>query len=66
MKKKRWLDTYYTIIDMEVYSCRPYEGGILTLDGVADLDRTKARELAAILTHFADTGELPGEVGDEG
>ena len=28
------------------------------------LDRPKARELAAILTHFADTGELPGEVGD--
>jgi len=23
--------------------------------------RAKARELAAILTHFADTGELPGE-----
>ena len=28
-------------------------------------DRDKARELAAILTHFADTGELPGEKNDE-
>jgi hypothetical protein len=32
--------------------------------GVATLDQRKATELAAILLHFADTGELPGEVGD--
>lgn len=29
----------------------------------AYLDRPKARELAAILTHFADTGELPNDEG---
>ena len=29
--------------------------------GSIDLDRTKARELAAILTNFADTGELPND-----
>jgi len=33
--------------------------------GLMCLDRTKARELAALLAHFADTGELPGEVGDD-
>jgi hypothetical protein len=32
----------------------------------AAITSVAARELAAILTHFADTGELPGEVGDEG
>jgi hypothetical protein len=42
--------------------------GRLTLcnNGFIDLDRPKARELAAILTHFADTGELPGEASDGG
>ena len=61
MKKKRWLDCYDSIIDMEAYS---YDGGILNIEGLMDVSRTKARELAAILLHFADTGELPGEVGD--
>jgi len=28
-----------------------------------EIDRKQARELAAILTHFADTGELPGGGG---
>jgi len=63
VKKKRWLDSYDSIIYMEAYS---YDGGILNIEGLMDVDRTKARELAAILNHFADTGELPGEVGDEG
>lgn len=31
----------------------------------AYMNRNEARELAAILLHFADTGELPGEVGDD-
>lgn len=61
MKKKRWLDSYDSIIDMEAYS---YDGGILNFEGLMDVDRPKARELAAILTHFAETGELPGEVGN--
>ena len=45
------------------------EPGMLDICCVYDLvtiDRTKARELAAILTHFADTGELPGEESDGG
>ena len=31
----------------------------------AAVTATAARELAAILLHFADTGELPGEKNDE-
>lgn len=37
---------------------------LATYDASITMDRAKARELAAILNHFADTGELPGEVGD--
>lgn len=58
----RFFDRNNNEVDMD--SCG---GELLALRrcGIATLlDRHKARELAAILTHFAETGELPGEVGN--
>ena len=60
MKDRSFFDSSIMMVDLIVTNDQ------LSIydDGAIDLDRNKARELAAILTHFADTGELPGEASD--